>query len=310
MLLDVISISTNYDHWRHPFTSNEGAGECSSAKRVAGVALFVIFGTLTVGAAALFIVGMAIWKHYKNRPKDVLQDNNRPKDVLQEVEKVKELSKSLPAQGKQLCLFIGRQRHEELPQAENEVWVSLDPQLGKPTLDQDRIHLQAEIGSAESFIPLKRMEKLFDRVVLDQSTLKFIGDDPWRKLARLLKDDPNSTLITEATTGTNALLDAERMQQWTLRSSFPYGGFAVPLLEMHLAKDAQEQTAIRAKYCTEMYRKTNVYLSTLFAKVEHIQDRPYPYATNYRDQDGKDDYYVLQGPNVAELSKMALEYRP
>jgi hypothetical protein len=102
------------------------------------------------------------------------------------------------AEGKKVCLFIGRGPAEPLPNPENpnEVWVSLDPKLRKSKeLSPDRLHLILSCNDSAEMAPIQR---LFSKAVVDQSTWKFFNPGIIDRLTPILTLDPESTLIFES----------------------------------------------------------------------------------------------------------------
>lgn len=106
---------------------------------------------------------------------------------------LKKLAASLEGTDKKLCLFMARTASEDLPKADNEVWVSLDSR--PETKPCGRIHLPMSFKNQKM---MAKIAQIFDKVVLDWSSLKFFDEDPWRAMAKLLKPHPDATLITEA----------------------------------------------------------------------------------------------------------------
>jgi hypothetical protein len=102
--------------------------------------------------------------------------------------------------GKRASLFIGRTMLESLPEAsEDEVWVSCDLFKGhkSKTPGADRIHLWMNCNQQEAIEVLKG---LFDRVVIDTSTIKFLTNDFALRFSKLLRS-PESCLIFESSSG-------------------------------------------------------------------------------------------------------------
>lgn len=113
------------------------------------------------------------------------------------------LSKELRSRGEKLCLFIGRMPGEPIPgfglkKPDDETWVSLD--LGKNYdstgfLAGKQLHFQMDMNDDER---IKRIHKLFDKVIVDWSTLQFNHkrDEVWYSLGKLLRPQKESQLIT------------------------------------------------------------------------------------------------------------------
>jgi hypothetical protein len=112
--------------------------------------------------------------------------------------------KKLQSEGKSICLFVGRTPLEKLPShyseaKENEVWVSGDIALVSPEgfkeledseLNQ-RIHLWFDFNHQEG---LDLIQGLFDKIVIDCSTPKFLNNDFIKRFSILLHS-PQSEMI-------------------------------------------------------------------------------------------------------------------
>lgn len=208
------------------------------------------------------------WKKaYLNKSISYIKNDNT--NFTNTVEKVKELSRTLALEGKKLALFVGHTTDDVLYQTQDTVRVSLDKCLGKD-LDPSRIHLLMNFNDREK---MRALSKLFNQVIVDDSVLKFIDCDPWRYLGQLLKDDPNSFLITETHVGfvsvnPNSIEEAN--------------------------KEADEVRGIASKYfkepnsdrCIEfIQQKTKDYLSTIFSEVKLVKNQKIGL-----------DYFILKGP--------------
>lgn len=96
-----------------------------------------------------------------------------------------------------ICLFIGRTADEPLPLEENCTWVSGDKYLSKqPCSLEDRIHLLCDFTDE---LQLEKFHTLFDKIVIDQSTCKFLDGDFISRFVKLLKKNEDSQLIFERT---------------------------------------------------------------------------------------------------------------
>jgi hypothetical protein len=121
--------------------------------------------------------------------------------TLSPIDKIKQLSNT------KLCLFVGRTKDEKLPEAQaDETWISLDrsetiigaffssKQMCDNSKDPERIHLVIDLNDADE---MSKIHRLFDKVVLDKSVIKFINLNPWIVLQGLLKNGDESELISE-----------------------------------------------------------------------------------------------------------------
>lgn len=134
-------------------------------------------------------------------------------DLGYAIERVHKLSEALFKKKEKLCLFIGRTPGETFPgfgqdKPDVETWVSLDTLKsfygmksfhsvkGGPFIPGKQLHLQLNMNDNES---LKKIYGLFDKVVVDFSTLKFHSgkDQTWYSLGKLLRPQEGSQLITE-----------------------------------------------------------------------------------------------------------------
>jgi hypothetical protein len=298
MNLTILSLVTHSDHWLHPFIPNAGMNPPTTLKRIAGIALFIILGRVTWGVSVVFIVATAIWKHYKNDQKNRISPAQDVASIDNIIQRVLKLSTDLPKEGKKLCLFIGRQNHEELPQLEGEVWVSLDECEGNE-VNPNRLHLK--IDFRRDWILLVRIKKCFDKIVVDQSTMKFFINDPWRSLGRLLRDNAESTLITEASPGAYYFLDDQNFVRYF--NDPPITSVSIPMRKFASTPQNQRE-ALKATYAQKNLERNEKYLKTLFSEFVHITDQPYPYKTNFNNASGKDNYYILKGPKMAQINAM------
>jgi len=113
------------------------------------------------------------------------------------------------AAGNNIGLIVGRTMLEPVPFQDGWQWVSLDNVLyhnyqiqDTPQLPSQRHHLVVNINDQAQCDILRA---LFDKVIVDRSTVKFIeaieGENPVKRLSRLLKSRASSTLIFEAFSG-------------------------------------------------------------------------------------------------------------
>src|SRR3984957_19454566 len=79
--------------------------------------------------------------------------------------------KTLAASEHTLCLFIGRQPSEPLPKETHAVWISGDKVVNTEIPD-DRLHLWLDFIDSDQ---LKQLTHLFDKIIIDNSTVKFLG---------------------------------------------------------------------------------------------------------------------------------------
>jgi hypothetical protein len=113
--------------------------------------------------------------------------------------------KKLQSEGKSICLFVGRTPLEKLPShyneaKENEVWISGDIalvssegfiELENSELNQ-RIHLWFDFNHQEG---LDLIQGLFDKIVIDCSTPKFLNEDFIQRFGVLLHSSESEMIF-------------------------------------------------------------------------------------------------------------------
>src|SRR5262245_38474429 len=114
----LFSVVTHIDHLFHPLDEKMGLNENSTLHKVAGVALFIFLGVLTLGVAFIFYSVMAQRKvtAYQASLEEVPVDENQNFEYV--LEKVKTASKA--------ALFIGRTDDQPVPQGDGFNWFTLD----------------------------------------------------------------------------------------------------------------------------------------------------------------------------------------
>lgn len=174
-----------------------------------------LLGVLAVAASlGLALFSKSIHKLFSDSKKKIYfgkvaaneEEYGKDYDLNYAVSKVKQLSEEVFKRKEKLCLFIGRKPGEPFPglgqeKPENEIWVSLDNHKNinydKKFIPNKQLHLLMDMNDNES---LKKLYKLFDKVVVDNSTLKFHkenGVKTWYSLGKLLRPQRESQLITE-----------------------------------------------------------------------------------------------------------------
>ena len=105
----------------------------------------------------------------------------------------------LLCEGKKTCLFVGRTSSEPLPpNNQEEEWISADMyrvSSGEESLS-GRIHLWIDCNQQEA---IESLTGLFDRIVVDWSTIKFLNND----FADLAYAEPFYTKAVHTTTSKN-----------------------------------------------------------------------------------------------------------
>lgn len=108
---------------------------------------------------------------------------------------IKNLEKIVSSDEK-LALFIGRKSTEELPKETGFKWVSLDIiEENLSAISTDRLHLIADCNEEAH---IAKIQHLFSKVVVDQSTWKFFKPEIIERLTLLLLQKTDSTLIFES----------------------------------------------------------------------------------------------------------------
>lgn len=287
MLSSIVAVSTNHNHMLHPFNLDFGfENQIPTWKKVLSISVFIILGVGTCGIASVFFAFTAYNKLQKIKSKPIIEisehlNSTESYSLEQAIIKIRNFAK----EEKKLCLFLGRSDEEVVPQEDDAVWISLDISVSaKPS--PNRLHLQMDFNDSTEMAKIKG---LFDKVIVDQSTFKFIRDKPWKRLSELLKPSIESLLITEAHPGSICYFDHNNPKQAELanKSSYEDGGVILPIKAAMDEKFAQ-------KCEDERLIKVTNYLKTIFKKVTLEQNKPYPYPTKWCD--GQSSFFVLNGP--------------
>ncbi len=108
---------------------------------------------------------------------------------------IKKLKKIVSSDEK-LALFIGRKSTEDLPKETGFKWVSLDiVEENLSEISSDRLHLIADCNEEAH---IAKIQHLFSKVVVDQSTWKLFNPGIIERLTSLLLKNTESTLIFES----------------------------------------------------------------------------------------------------------------
>src|ERR1700722_3207758 len=97
-----------------------------------------------------------------------LQGPTQPYVLEEQAEKIKELRRLSPKI--KVSLFVCRTEDQPLPIEAGKRWLSGDIKVNGP-IPPDRIHLRCDFTDEER---LKTFHELFDEVVIDQSSVKFL----------------------------------------------------------------------------------------------------------------------------------------
>ncbi len=152
-----------------------------------------------------------------------IQENYSFEEVVQKV-------KNLSTGNLKVCLFVGRVGDEPLPNEEGEVWISTDINFAsKPySLDQ-RIHIWCDFQDEAR---ISKFYRLFDKVVIDQSTCKGLGENFIFTSAALLKPSPESIFICEIT---------PRMYGYPYDIKQPVNHFSIALIPYTFLREDDEK---------------------------------------------------------------------
>lgn len=217
-----------------------------------------------------------------------LESYERDYNIDEIIARIKTLGMEVSNQGKKLGLFIGRTAKEALPSEEEEqdmIWASLDVEMGSIPLE-GRIHLKMDCNDESS---MKKISHLFDKVVLDLSVLKFLHEDPWRRLGKLLKKEKEATLITEAT-GKISIGN---------KNDKSYEGAVCFTLEEYKQSELKIQILQKANFESEKY------LKTIFEDVKLVEGENYPYKNEINHSY---PYFILKDPKYPELTYSKLQH--
>jgi hypothetical protein len=130
-----------------------------------------------------------------------LEEMQASYSLKETIQKIKELSQS----GEKVCLFIGRTISESLPKEEGVIWISGDREFVQTTYSADsssinslkeKIHICCDFTDEKS---MGEFRGLFNKIVIDRSTCKFMDGDFISRFARLLKPYSESNMIFEKT---------------------------------------------------------------------------------------------------------------
>jgi hypothetical protein len=210
-LLESAKIAIHWDHLLSPNHPTSGKETSDSwlriAKRVAGLAIFVCSTALVGFKASLFLFAFGGAYHfYKAYQKIQVSENDtsalgnahqleKPEEVEQNNQLGMAAILKANKAGKKIGLLIGRDFTQSIPEEEGWLWVDGNIEGNPMKFDElaSRIDLKMDFANIET---IQKLKGLFDKVVVDFSTLKFLGktrDD----FHTLLKQQPSSVLIVE-----------------------------------------------------------------------------------------------------------------
>ncbi len=211
--------------------------------------------------------------------------------------------KGYQAQGKKICLFIGRTPIEPLPSdlgeaEENEVWVSADiallPSEGGRRVEtsSDRLHLWLDFNQQEG---LNLVKGLFQKVVVDISTVKALNSDFAKRFSILLQSSKSQiTFELDVKCPANCFGEKEFFNPSNYSLTIP--------LALHDKQDqlgpvdSEEYAANLDRWEKELFTKYfKSHLNDLYHTVEQ-HNKVYPYLTNCTTDTETVDFFVVSNP--------------
>lgn len=240
---------------------------------------------IIVAIAVLILAKKYLWPYLSN-----LWDLNSPRNIEARNKATFKKIEKLAKQGQSLCCFLCRTGIQSLPKEPNRVWISIDHAPLSQKLQDGRLHLQINLKDPKQ---VKRIQGLFDMVVLDCSSLKFfINSTPYRTFGLLLKDHEQSKLLMEARPGLIPILSDPKESSFI---SLKNGFFWVT------EKDFSNYQTDKYKFWkAKMYPKLKNHLKTLFNEVLLLDGIYWPYPASYT----MDHFFILRGPKINKLKNL------
>jgi hypothetical protein len=124
----------------------------------------------------------------KNVPAPVQNVFQRTEVVIKHLRVAKEI-------GLKVGIFVGRREEQSIPNEQGWLWCSLDHALENPL--PGRLHFSMDFNDSNA---MQQIQGLFDKVVLDISTLRSLND-PWLTLKNLVVHEPHAEIIAESLPG-------------------------------------------------------------------------------------------------------------
>ncbi len=235
--------------------------------------------------------------------------------------------KTFQSQGKSICLFIGRTPYEQLPSdcdeaKDNELWISADislipcgygteyahyNKLLLPSVNlKERLHLWIDLNQQQG---IELIRGLFDKIVIDQSTLKLLCND-FPKRSIILLHSAESELIFEGGSKTGFGLGGG--SEALTPTYFFYDPYSIYINLSHVKQffpeSIQQRMSTRqitmAEISPEIGKIINPmtltaiknHLKTIYKNIEEHRAEKYPYTTNYNCENDQADYFVVRNP--------------
>jgi hypothetical protein len=175
--------------------------------------------------------------------------------------------------GLKLALFVGREAEQSIPDETGWVWCSLNSAKLQRPLGKDRLHLPIDFNTTD----IQKIHGLFNKVVVDYSTLKFFDGAPWLALKKTLAQKPESELVTEDSPMKIAIASQKKFDG-------VFGKASWPLLEW---------AQWREKGLPQLIAAQRKHLEVHFGQVEYLEG-DYPYRDSWEKINC--NYWRLQNP--------------
>ena len=295
--LETAKIAIHWDHIIAPTDPNSGKDQEISwkgtAQKIAGLVILAL-STALVGAVPtmiLFSIAIPYYTYTAYEKTHAVSEDEGSSPVKQqlseeEIEKLNQLGidaiLKASTEGKKVGLIIGRDKDQPVPVEDGWLWVAGNI-FGDPEVLENRVDLQMDFNERET---IEKLKGLFDRVVVDFSTLKAING-AWKFLRPLLNPTPESQLITELTKGVCGIEEMKR-DVYVDASEGNYF-FSFKLCCRPNSKELQDGLK------PEIVETFRHYLKSLFNRVE-VYDNSAPFPTRQGCHKEKAEHFVLTGP--------------
>ena len=181
------------------------------------------------------------------------------------------------AQGKTLCLFVGRTPKEKLPPETgeakpNEIWVSGDGHNAGPAINPQRIHLHFDFNQQHL---IEKLRRKFHLIVVDLSVIKFLEEDFANRFSVMLRT-AESRMIFESASGMLVINPARSAKEPTFDTLRRYT-VTYPFY--------QKQGNDIKPFVEFGKQQLKSHLQRSYNSVELIDDRPFPLVFPVRQSD-------------------------
>jgi hypothetical protein len=221
-------------------------------------------------------------------------------DVNQyKVNDVRDSLRALSSQGKKIGLFIGKTATETLPKDDKLIWVSLDLEIlndmpadsfNTGRIAPDRLHLKMDFNDQKK---MDELRYLFDKVVVDASTWKFVDDkgklgNSLRRFHSLLKQKPSSEITIHPEFRRSYATDITKPEYGISSIKFPWKSDGKKRTE----KEAKKQKEKEAEYISDFNLKLKDRFDEYFGQTDLQEGRPFP----YKNRDNVAGYLSAKSP--------------